>query len=102
AITAGQRMRGVDCLTCEEDGTSRLADDLLLAHATALARVLFSEDIDLYVIASDWMRAGGSFAGLVFARQTGISIGQAVEDLHFIAQVMEEAEIRNNIVRIPL
>lgn len=36
------------------------------------------------------------------ARQLGITIGKAIDDLYFIAQGMSEDEIRNNIVRIPL
>ena len=102
AITRGLRGRGVDCLTCEEDGTRRLDDERLLERAGTLARVLFSQDIDHYNIATRWMRERHFFAGLVFARQIRLTVGRAIEELHFIAHVMPEEEIRNNIVRIPL
>ncbi len=52
AITAGLRRRGVDCLTAEEDGTSRLHDEQLLERATYLGRVLFTNVEDLLVIAA--------------------------------------------------
>lgn len=102
AITDGLRTLGVNCVTCEKDGTGMLDDALLLSHAGTMGRVLFSLDIDLYIIAADRMRACQTFSGLVYARQLGITIGKAIDDIHFIAQVMPAEEIRNNIVRIPL
>jgi hypothetical protein len=47
AITQGLRRRGIDCLTAEDDGNQRLADDLLLQRASELGRVMFSQDDDL-------------------------------------------------------
>lgn len=102
AIIIGLRRLGVDCLTCEEDGTEMFHDDLLLSHAGTMGRILFSLDIDLYNIAKELMRNSQTFSGLVYARQLGVTIGKAIEDLHFIAQAMSEDDIRNNIVRIPL
>ena len=46
AITEGLRARGVDVLTCYEDGTSELDDTSLLRRATELGRVLFTQDAD--------------------------------------------------------
>ena len=47
AITEGVRLRGVDVFTAQEDGATRLSDAELLDRATALGRVLFSQDEDL-------------------------------------------------------
>ena len=47
AITEGLRLRGGDVLTCRDDGTTTLDDESLLARATQLGRVLFSQDDDL-------------------------------------------------------
>src|SRR5215510_8696037 len=49
AITLGLRLRGVDVLTSQEDGTREVDDDVLLDRATALGRVLFSQDKDLRI-----------------------------------------------------
>jgi predicted nuclease of predicted toxin-antitoxin system len=46
-ITEGLRQRGVDVLTAQEDGTTRLPDSELLDRATELGRVLVTEDRDL-------------------------------------------------------
>lgn len=44
AITAGLRHRGIDVLTSQEDDTRQVDDEVLLARATKLSRVLFSQD----------------------------------------------------------
>jgi len=101
AITAGLRKRGVDVLTAEEDGAARLGDELLLERATLLGRVLFSQDADLLVITQEWLQSARDFAGLVYAHQLSISIGQAVHDLELIAKVLEPPDIRNRIEYLP-
>jgi predicted nuclease of predicted toxin-antitoxin system len=50
-ITNGLRERGVDVLTAFEDESSELADAALLARATELGRVLFTQDKDFLAIA---------------------------------------------------
>ncbi len=81
AVTAGLRHRGVDVLTAEEDGSGALDDDPLLDRAASLGRVLFSQDKDLLTIAHRRLQTGVAFAGVVYAHQLGVSIGQAVRDL---------------------
>ena len=44
AVTEGLRLRSVDVLTAQEDGTTLLEDSELLNRATALGRVLFTQD----------------------------------------------------------
>lgn len=46
AITQGLRSRGVDVLTSYEDGTAEFDDPPVLARATELGRVVFSQDAD--------------------------------------------------------
>src|SRR5262245_55612606 len=101
AITAGLRKRGIDVRTAEEDGSATLEDDPLLARATSLGRILFSQDEDLLVIAHQWLQSGREFAGLVYAHQLAISIGQAVRDLELLAKVLDPAEMRNRVEYLP-
>ena len=42
AVTAGLRLRGVDVLRAQEDGTGGLPDLALLNRATELGRILFT------------------------------------------------------------
>ena len=102
AIADGLRRRGVDVLTAYEDGTAELDDPDLLSRTTQLGRVLFSQDRDLLVLADQWLQAGRTFGGLVYAHQLSVTIGEAVRDLTLIAQVLEPEDMQNHVEFIPL
>jgi hypothetical protein len=102
AITAGLRLRDIDVLTSQEDGTREVDDVSLLRRATGLGRLLFSQDQDLLEIAREWQRTGQAFVGLVFSTQQGVSIGQCVVDLELLAQCYTEAEIASRVIFLPL
>jgi hypothetical protein len=102
AITEGLRRRGIDVLTAYEDGAAQLEDADLLARATQLGRVLFSQDVDLLIIADRWLQTNREFAGLVYAHQLGITIGQAIRDRSLIGQVLDPEDMRNHIEFLPL
>jgi hypothetical protein len=101
AITEGLRRRGVDVLTAGEDAAATLADELLLERATQQGRTLFSQDEDLLAIAHQWLAVGREFAGLVYAHQQKITVGQAVTDLELIAKALDARDIRDRIEFIP-
>ena len=52
AITEGLRRRQIDVLRSQDDGTTQLDDESLLARATELGRLLFTQDEDLLKIAA--------------------------------------------------
>ncbi len=85
AVTRGLHNRGVDVLTCAEDGTDQSEDDQILERATQLGRTVFTQDDDFLVLADEWLRNGREFAGVIYAHQLGITIGQAIRDLELIA-----------------
>lgn len=87
AITEGLRRRGIDVLTCRDDGTNTWDDERLLERATELGRALFTQDDDFLAIAHRQQLAGRTFAGVIYGHQLDLSIGQAVRDLELIAQV---------------
>ena len=78
-----------------------LDDDPLLDRATSLGRVLFSQDEDLLAIAHRRLRAGLPFAGVVYAHQLAISIGQAVRDLELLAKALDAVDLQNRVEFIP-
>ena len=92
AITDGLRRRGVDVLTAQEDGGATLADPLLLDQATSLGRVLSSQDKDLLREATQRQRNNIPFAGVIYAHQLRITIGQAIHDLELIGTVAEPSD----------
>ena len=96
-IADGLRRRGIDVLTAYEDDRSTGDDEDLLARATALRRILFSQDTDFLVISGEWQRTGHEFAGIVYAHQLNVTIGRAVRDLELLARVMDSKDMRNRI-----
>ncbi|HEY3244963.1 MAG TPA: hypothetical protein VGM03_16600 [Phycisphaerae bacterium] len=95
-LVVGLRLRGVEVLTAQEDGSDRLADDALLNRA------LFSQDEDLIREAVRCQREGTTFTGLIYVHQLAITIGQCVRDLELIANVYEPEDLINRIEYLPL
>ena len=102
AITVGLRLRGVDILTAQEDGRRRLPDPQLLDRATELGRILFSQDDDLLAEASLRQANSVHFAGIVYAHQMRITIGNCIRDLEVIAKVAKKGELTNRVEYLPL
>jgi hypothetical protein len=96
------RLRRIDVLTAQEDGARRLADGMLLDHAVALGRVLFSQDEELLREATQWQQRGVAFAGVVYAHQLTVTIGQCLRDLELIAQFGEPEDFANGVKYLPL
>ena len=84
AITEGLRLRGVDVLSAQEDNAASLPDPALLDRTSALGRILFTQDRDLLDEAARRQRSGQEFAGLVYAHQLRVTIGQCLRDLEVI------------------
>jgi hypothetical protein len=102
AVTNGLRLRGVDVITAQEDAADRLPDSSLLDRTTELGRILFTQDDDFLTEATRRQRANESFAGLVFAHQLNITIGQTIENLELIAKVGEPEDFVNRVEFLPL
>jgi hypothetical protein len=101
AITHQLRRRDVDVLTAQEDDAIELEDPDLLRHATALGRVLFTQDIRFRVLAEAWQREKRPFGGLIYAHQRN-SMGTLVGDLELIAKATGTEEWRNQVAHLPL
>ena len=95
------RLRSIDVLTAQEDGSGELTDDLLLKRATELGRVLVSQDEDLGEGAK-WLGERKDFSGIIYAHQLRITIGQMVEDLELIARATSQNEWWGRIEYLPL
>jgi hypothetical protein len=101
SITVGLRRRGIDVLTALEDGRDRESDEALLERATALDRVLVSQDDDILKIARGWQRTSREFGGVAYAIQQHIDIGGTIEYLELIAHLKTADEMRNSVEYIP-
>lgn len=102
AITLGLRLRGVDVLTAQEDGRGGLPDGSLLDRAAELGRVLFTQDDDLLAEANLRQSNGTFFAGIVYAHQMHITIGDCIRDLELLAKLATAEELANRVEFLPL
>jgi hypothetical protein len=102
AVTESLRRRALDILTSQDDGTATQDDDTLLARATELGRVLFSQDQDFLRIAAEWQRQGRPFPGVFFAAQQGVSLGGQADDLELLLTCCEPEELRDRVTYLPL
>ncbi len=75
-ITDGLRQRGVDVLTVQEDGRTGTPDPLVLDRATELQRIIFTQDQDFLAEANRRQVEGMSFAGVIYAHQRLVTIGE--------------------------
>lgn len=102
AVLVGLRLRDVDVLTAYEDKADLLADPVLLDRATALGRVLFSQDNDLVREAVRRQQLAIPFSGVIFVRQLKLSVGDCVDDLEMIGKLGEPGEFADKITYLPL
>lgn len=102
AVTDGLRLRGVDVLTAQQDGARQLEDPELLDRATSLDRLLFTQDDDLLREAKRRQQTGENFAGVVYAHQLNITIGECISDLEILAESSELHQWVNRVMFLPL
>jgi hypothetical protein len=102
AITDGLRRIGLDVLTSHEDQTRTADDANLLLRAASLGRLLFTYDEDFLTIAAAGQRSGQRFPGILFAAQTGLSIGKTIADIQLIAEVCSPEEVADQLIYLPL
>jgi hypothetical protein len=102
AVTNGLRLRGVNVLTAYEDGRSDADDISVLERATALSRVLVTQDEDFLALGARWLAERKEFSGIVYAHQLRIAIGRFIADLELIAKSCDFEQTRNHIEHLPL
>lgn len=102
AITQGLRLRGVDILTAQEDGTATLDDPALLDRATSLDRILYSQDDDLLAEAHRRQLEDITFTGVIYSHQLSSPIGRCIDDLELIAKVFDLEDLMSQVEFIPL
>jgi hypothetical protein len=102
AVTQGLRMRGVDVLTAQEDGTAQLSDPDLQNRSTALGRVPFTQDKDFLRETARRQQTGKAFAGVVYAHQQTVTSGVCVRDLELMAKVYDLEDMLNRVEYLPL
>jgi predicted nuclease of predicted toxin-antitoxin system len=102
SISVGLRLREVDVLTVQADERSGISDIRLLDRATELQRVVFSQDQDFLIEAQRRQVEGIPFAGVIYAHQRIVTIGDCVRDLEVIAKASDLEDLLNRVQFLPL
>ena len=103
-ILRGLRLRvpALDVVVVQETVMQGLHDPLLLHEAAVLQRVLVTHDlktIPRYAYAR--VAAGDPMPGII-ALPDDLPIGQAIEQLYTVVECIEEHELANQVLYLPL
>jgi predicted nuclease of predicted toxin-antitoxin system len=79
-----------------------MPDPELLERATALGRILFTQDVDLLREAAERQERGDPFIGVVYTHQCYVKIGQCIRNLELTAYAGEIEAFANRVEYLPL
>ncbi len=102
AITKGLRTRGIKVITAQEDKTREMPDSDLLDRAFAMKCILYTQDTDFFVIASERQQQQKAFTGIIYSKQQTLPYGQIIEELELIARCYSFVELQNRLEYLPL
>jgi predicted nuclease of predicted toxin-antitoxin system len=102
ALLTALRRRNVDVIDTVEDGTDRLADELLLERASAARRAVVTHDRDFLRLGARWLALGRPHAGIVYAHQHALSIHDLIDNLEYLALAHEPYELEGRVIFLPL
>lgn len=100
ALAKALAERKVDVLTVQRDRHDAEEDFVVFERAIQLGRVLVSSDSDMLSLATDYLREGRPFTGLLYLRRA--SIQRHLESLEYIGSENEPRELFDTILRLPL
>ncbi|MEG4341710.1 DUF5615 family PIN-like protein [Microcoleus sp. A003_D6] len=101
-VTEGLRRRDVDVLRVQDDGRTGMPDPIILDRAAELQRVVFTQDEDFLAIANRRQQEAVNFAGVIYAHQQSVTVGDCIRDLEIIAKVNEPEDLVNCVQYLPL
>lgn len=102
AVVEGCRSEGLDVLTAYEDGWHERSDIDILARAEALGRVVFTQDTDFIVLATERQALGTPFPGVIFGKHGSMSVRKVIDDLVLICRALTVEELSNKLIWLPL
>jgi predicted nuclease of predicted toxin-antitoxin system len=91
-VAEGLRRRGIDVLTIQDAGRAGDPDRKQLAFAAMKRRVLVTFDDDFLALDAAW----APHSGIVFSKAGRRSVGELIESLVLIANVIEPEEMRES------
>jgi predicted nuclease of predicted toxin-antitoxin system len=93
AVALGLRRYGVDVITSQEAGLLGQPDEVQLRFVQDSGRVIFTQDQDFLVIASQRR----DHAGIAFCRKGKKTVGEMIEALVLIYEVLTPADMLGQV-----
>ncbi len=93
AVARGLRNLGIEVTTTPESGLLGAPDEEQLAYIVSERRVIFTQDTDFLIIASQTT----AHRGIVFARLNSRSVGQIIQSLQLIHGVLTPEDMFGHI-----
>jgi hypothetical protein len=97
-----RRVPGLDIVRVQDVGLGGTPDAQILEWAAAESRIIITRDVNT-MIGSAWdrVKAGEPMPGVLAIRER-FAIGQAIADIHLVAECYTEDEMANQVLYIPL
>ncbi len=102
AVVEGCRAAGLEVLTAFEDGWHEQSDVDILGRAGVLGRVVFTQDTDFIVLATERQTGGIPFPGVIFGKHGSMPIRKVIDDLKLICHTLAVEELANQLIWLPL
>lgn len=102
AVVEGCRSKGLDVLTAYDDGWHERSDSDILERAGSMSRVVFTQDTDFIVLASERQTLNTPFSGVIFGRHGSMSVRKVIDDLVLICHTLTNEELANQLIWLPL
>jgi predicted nuclease of predicted toxin-antitoxin system len=93
AVAEGLRRRAIDVTTTPDAGLMRATDEQQIAYATGQNRVIFSQDQDFLRLNA----SGVPHAGIAYCQKDTKTIGEIIQGLVLIWEVLEPEEMQNRV-----
>ena len=93
AIANGLRRRGIDVTTTPEQNLIGRSDEKQLDFAVSQKRVIFTQDTDFLIL----HHQGVSHYGIAYCKQRRKSIGEIIQGLILIWEVLEPEEMIDHL-----
>jgi predicted nuclease of predicted toxin-antitoxin system len=93
AVVEGLWRRGIDVTTTPESGLVSATDEQQLAYCSSQGRVLFTQDRDFLRLRA----SGTSHLGIVYCDKDTRSVGEIIQGLVLIWELVEPDEMRNHL-----
>jgi predicted nuclease of predicted toxin-antitoxin system len=97
AVAFGLRKLNIDVTTTADAGMIGSSDEMQLAHCATEQRILFTEDADFLLLATE----RNDFPGIIYCRQNSRSIGEIIQFLAIAWEIYSAIDMVGRVEFLP-